>query len=1120
MAEALVATRDSLAQNGPAKPAAPPAGVARPQTQNPKEVPPETGIGSKSEALEALKRLRPAQGLQVDLFASEPLLENPVSFAFDGRGRVLVVETHRRRTSVYDIRNHADWLDIDFSFRTVSDRLNFFKSVLTPENKKLPPLIVKDQNKDGKFDYHDLEVESEHIRLLEDLNGDDKADRGTVFADGFNTAVSGVAAGVLAYKDNVYFTCIPDLWLLQDQNHDGKADVKKSLLTGFGVHISFGGHDLHGLRMGPDGKLYFSVADRGMDVTTPDGHFSNPDSGAVMRCNLDGSEFEVFATGLRNPQELAFDQYGNLWTGDNNGDGGDKARWVYVVEGGDSGWHIGWQHLPKMGAWNAEKLWQLAPTNTAAYLIPPVGHIGHGPAGLAFYPGTGLPPSYLNHFFLCDFPGGINSFAVRPEGAGFALYDEKPFLSEIYAVDIDFGPRGGAYVLDWVEGWDKTGKGRLWRVFDPLVLQEPIVQETKILLTGGLERASVKDLASNLAHPDMRVRLNSQYLLAEQGFAATNALVFVAQKSQSELARLHAIWALGQIGRTNIDVLAQLVPLLSDPLNPEIRAQAAKVLGEDKYSPALPELIKLLKDPQPRVRYFATMSLGKLRAVEAMADILAMADENANRDPYLRHAAVMAMTWINNEEVHQAIESTSPGVRMATLLAMRRLGRPEVATFLYDTDTNVVLEAARAIYDVPISASLSQLGSLIGKGPYPEPVMRRVLHANFRVGKFENALALAEYAGRNDAPETLRTLALELLGLWGKPPKRDTFLGLWRPLPPREGRSASLALRTDLQRFLSSQSESLQVAAIKAAVNLEITEAGGTLLELLRTKTAPPSTRLAALTALSDLKDPKLQEAVKIAGKDEDENVRREAARYAILTRPGNMASTILTTLEKGTVKEKQDAFQALAKLPRLTGEPIFTMWLDRLLNGKVDKRIQLDLLLAAEQREEASIKGFLQKYVDTRSRDDALSFYRETLYGGDAQAGKKIFFERQDAACLRCHKVNGEGGEVGPELKGIGARQTREYLLESLLLPNRQISKGFESAVVAMKDGRSVTGIVKSETDQELTLLAGEDGLVKLQKKEIASRTPGVSPMPADYAAILSMSDIRNLVEFLTSLQ
>src|SRR5947209_4730486 len=159
--------------------------------------------------------------------------------------------------------------------------------------------------------------------------------KATVYADGFNTPEAGIGAGLLARHGKVWYTCIPDLWLLADTKGTGKADYRKSLHYGFGVHTAYLGHDCHGLRMGPDGRIYFSMGDRGLHVETAGKVVSNPDSGAVLRCDPDGSNLEIVAVGLRNPQELAFDQYGNLFTGDNNADGGDAARLVYNVEGGD-----------------------------------------------------------------------------------------------------------------------------------------------------------------------------------------------------------------------------------------------------------------------------------------------------------------------------------------------------------------------------------------------------------------------------------------------------------------------------------------------------------------------------------------------------------------------------------------------------------------------------------------------------------------------------------------------------------------------------------------------------------------------------------------------------------------
>ena len=167
------------------------------------------------------------------------------------------------------------------------------------------------------------------------------------------------------------------------------------------------GHDLHGMVWGPDGRLYFSMGDRGYSVTTREGVLleppMGPGRGAVFRVNPDGSGLEVFAHGVRNPQELAFDDHGNLFTGDNNGDGGDAARVVYVVEGGETGWSMPFQTLVGdyvRGPWMEERLWELQHEGQPAWVLPPVAYIGNGPAGFTHYPGVGLPEREGTHL-LC-----------------------------------------------------------------------------------------------------------------------------------------------------------------------------------------------------------------------------------------------------------------------------------------------------------------------------------------------------------------------------------------------------------------------------------------------------------------------------------------------------------------------------------------------------------------------------------------------------------------------------------------------------------------------------------------------------------------------------------------------
>src|SRR6185503_17591976 len=97
-----------------------------------------------------------------------------------------------------------------------------------------------------------------------------------------------------------------------------------------------------------------------------------------------------------------------------------------------------------------------------------------------------------------------------------------------------------------------------------------------------------------------------------------------------------------------------------------------------------------------------------------------------------------------------------------------------------------------------------------------------------------------------------------------------------------------------------------------------------------------------------------------------------------------------------------------------------------------------------------------------------------------------KIFMERPDASCVRCHKINGQGGEVGPNLTGIGSKRDREYILESILYPNKQIAPGFESVLVQMNNGQSYAGVVKGQDADFLNIVSVEDGgVVKLKKAD-----------------------------------
>jgi quinoprotein glucose dehydrogenase len=882
---------------------------------------------------------------------------------------------------------------------------------------------------------------------------------------------------------------------------------------------------MHGLTFGPDGRLYFSIGDRGFNVTTPEGrNLVYPDQGAVLRCNPDGSELEVFATGLRNPQELAFDQFGNLFTCDNNSDSGDKARWVYLVAGGESGWRMNYQYLSDRGPWNREKLWHPQHEAQAAYIVPPIANLADGPSGLAFYPGVGLPEKYNNHFFLVDFRGGfansgVRSFAVQPKGAGFELTDSQEFLWSILATDVDFGPDGAMYVCDWVETWEGVGKGRIYRVSDPACIDNPLVKQAQALIREGFAQRSNEELAGHLAHPHRQVRLEAQFALADRRENAAAILAQVATKNDKQLARLHAIWGLGQIGRKQTSVLNPVIPLLADA-DPEVRAQAAKVLGEAEVLSAAGKLAELLKDPEPRVRFFAALAYGRMGRSGRVAPVLDMLRENADLDPYLRHAGVMALARLPfTKDVIAAAGDTSPAVRMGVLLALRRRGDRETTQFLKDPEPRLVEEAARAIYDVPISDAMPQLASLAGAAGLTEPTLYRVVNANFRLGQAEQARTVAAVAADTGLPEAIRIEAVSALGDWAVPSSRDRVLGSWRPLPKRDGLVAVEAFRSKLAGIFSG-SEKVTLTATRVAAKLDIKEVGPVLRQLLADKEQSPQSRVEALEALARLNDPKLPEAMELALEDSHAEVRVVGRRVLARLQPEAALTELSTALESGELIERQAALALLGDIKGSGSAALLVRWLEKALAGSVPIEMQLDLLDAASKRPLPQVQERVKRLKAAETGEDPLAAYRLAVAGGNAERGRKIFFEREALSCVRCHKVNDRGGEVGPDLSKIGGQQKRDYLLEAIVLPDKQIAKGFDPVVIVTESGKVHAGIVKDDDGKQIRLMTAEGNVVVIPRVEIEEQARGRSAMPEDLIKKLSYSELRDLVEFLAQLK
>jgi len=483
----------------------------------------------------------------------------------------------------------------------------------------------------------------------------------------------------------------------------------------------------------------------------------------------------------------------------------------------------------------------------------------------------------------------------------------------------------------------------------------------------------------------------------------------------------------------------------------------------------------------------------------------------------------MALTGINDRDgLKKAVAHESTSVRLATLLAMRRLQMPEVALFLNDADKHNVLEAARAIYDAPIDAAMPKLADL-AKQPLKDVsdrVVLRVLAANYRLGAKENAQTLINVATRSDSPTWLREQALKMLQAWEKPSGRDWVVGLWRPLKERPGADVAEVVRPSLAALMTGP-DRIRTEGAKLAAKHGMKEIGPALRELVSDSKRPAGVRIDAFLALETLKDGQLEQTAKSMLDDTDPRLRHQGRRI-LLTKASKAeaVATLAKVIEGGAMIERQGALALLGQVQTPEADDLLEHWLDQMLATKAPPEIHLDIVLAMKNSKKASANEKLAKFENMRDKKNPAQVYRETMFGGDADNGRRIFFEKSDVSCLRCHKVGGAGGDVGPDLTGIGKKYKRDYLLEALVDPNKEIAKGYETIVLALANGRTMSGILKSEDDKELRMMTPEGHLITIRKVDIDERSRGPSAMPGDVVQKLTRPEVRDLVEFLAGLQ
>jgi quinoprotein glucose dehydrogenase len=1076
---------------------------------------------------ETVPGVRHPTGLVSREVSKYPDVRNCSAMDVDAEGNLYVVEVGRLLAGVDDARRRRPWIHQDMGLRTPQERFAMYER-------------FADQ---WPMDYYT--AHADRVVKLRDLDGDGIFEKQTVFADGFNDTLDGMASGILTWEGRTYFSCIPNLWLLQDPDDDGVADSRTVMHSGFGVRVSIMGHDLNSLVWGPDGMLYGSIGDRGFNVSTPAGKtFADPVGGCVFRMNPDGSDFELFYTRLRNPKALGFDLYGKLFTVDNDGNLGDQCTMTYLIEGGEKGWHGGHQvlgnfqadvKLPVRGIppWTADRLW--SPTDimkqTVAHL-PSGGTYRGGPSGMRLYPGIGLGDEYQNCFFVTNYLGalgksGVLQLRMVPDKGGYKVEIWKSFASGIGASDCGFGYNGVLYVADFGGGWGGTNtNGRVVAIHNPETADNEALAESASIMKAGFRQRDSQDLRRLLDNRDLRIRQQAQLALARKADAV--ARFSDAVVSENLLTRLHGVWGLGQVAKSanSGPAAVKLTALLADP-EEKVRDQAAQALGSARYVAAAPALTKLLADPSDQVRCLAAIALGKLKYAPATDAVYAMIRENNNACAYIRHSGMMALLGISTPEAMLAHAKTaSQPERLVVMMGLRRLRDARIATFLDDADPFIRQDSITAIHETNIKAALPAVAELLDAalaGDFEPPrasIWQRLVNANYRCGRPADIDRLLRAAASDRPPQEIRIQIVQLLKSWNPGTPIDFATGLSRPIAKRSTEAVKTAVEQHKQQ-LAEADVALDGHGGQLLEAYGVTGYADALLANLANEAAAPSARAEALRALIRIKN----EAV-LATLDEYVNSALDDLRLAAMEGiarqdSGKAVALAGSTLENesASIQLKQRVLRALGSMRTRDADGLLLKKLQALQRGELDPALQFDVLDALSTRSNMRRIGqALNAYRDSLDADDPLASFRVLLAGGDAKAGHRVFHESGTALCQQCHVAKGDLMTAGPNLTGIGARKSAEYLLRAIIEPSADLAPGYAATTLTLKDGSSKTGFLVATSESSVSIREGE-AVHEYAREQIASQTPPVSSMPP-IGKTLPKRELRDLLAYLLSLK
>ena len=963
------------------------------------------------------------EGFRIELAAAEPEVVDPVAITFDEQGRMYVVEM----------------LDYPLDLRPLGQ-----------------------------------------IKRLEDLDGDGYYEKSTVFADGLN-----FPNGVMRWRDGVLVTSAPDILYLADSDGDGRADVRRVVLTGFSATNPQ--LRVNGLRYGVDNWIYANYP----RVIRPRKYmeeFGHPGDALRFPDHPDAPPLDIRAEDVRfRPDEPrvealggvsqfgnSFDHWGNRFTAWNN----DYVRHL-VIES---------RYLKQNPYLAVEKAYHSPSGLDHSAQVYPVtenplyvhdSQVGHftSACGLSVYTGAALPEDFANNTFNCEpVHNLVRRSVVKPQGATFAAspaYDGREFLASkdswFRPVFTTTGPDGALYIADYyrisvehpefvppelskeIEFDSPHQLGRIYRV---------VHESSKLWPQPNLAKASTAELVENLRHQNQWWRMESQRLLMDrQDRSAIEPLLTLARQENAPKARLHALWSLDGLKALDNQFV---IEALADP-HPAVRRHAIR-LAENRLPDAglQQKLYRLVDDPDPAVQFQLGLTLS-LRQ-----------DDLPARQTF-RTLQQIALGHLED-----------PWFRIAVLTSAADNAVGWFRTMLRSPGFGGTPSEGKKDF-------LRRAAAIVG--------------ARHRDTKITDVLAMVR-SGRGTSSAWWQTAGLEGLG-------KGLSQGSGGRIRLPRGQSALVSL-------LSESGPEIGTAALELASRVELTDSVA-LRRLIKRKTqvaqddqADLAEREYAAGVLGlDPSGATGEPLASLIAPQQPAEVRRSAAR-ALTYLPGADAANLFT--------ERWRTFSAPVREVALAWFFADRTRLHTLLDAVEAGKIQPWALGPARSRQ-------LRRYPLTEIKERALALL-EQAQGEDRQAvyesylpalrlasdmgrGREIFRE----SCAECHKVGEMGHEVGPDLLPLTTRY-KEVFLADILMPNQSVETGFEEYLVETVDGRSISGVIAKETPTTVTIRRAkgeEDTILRGNVKSMYSLS--VSPMPEDLEQTIDVQGMADLIAFLKSL-